>query len=106
MNWLPLALATAVAFGAYNVFIKLGSGKIDQVLGANSPRFTGTVPPEAEVLLDELTVFGTPEQARERLARWHEAGADMPLVFIRPNLEPADIERTLSAFTPMLESRQ
>jgi transporter family protein len=34
MSWLPLALATAVAFGAYNVFIKLGSGKIDQVLGA------------------------------------------------------------------------
>ena len=34
MNWLPLALSTAVAFGAYNVFIKLGSGKIDQVLGA------------------------------------------------------------------------
>ena len=82
------------------------SREIDQVLGANSPRFTGTVPPEAEVLLDELTVFGTPEQARERLARWYEAGADMPMVFIRPNLEPADIERTLSAFTPMLESRQ
>jgi alkanesulfonate monooxygenase SsuD/methylene tetrahydromethanopterin reductase-like flavin-dependent oxidoreductase (luciferase family) len=76
------------------------------VLGANSPRFTGTVPPEAELLLDELTVFGTPEQARERLARWRESGADMPLVFIRPNLEPAEIERTLSAFTPMLESRQ
>lgn len=34
MHWLPLALATAVAFGAYNVFIKLGSGRIDQVLGA------------------------------------------------------------------------
>src|SRR5262245_40683581 len=34
MNWLPLALATAVAFGAYNVFIKMGSAKIDQVLGA------------------------------------------------------------------------
>jgi bacterial/archaeal transporter family protein len=34
MSWLPLALATAVAFGAYNVFIKIGSGKIDQVLGA------------------------------------------------------------------------
>lgn len=34
MSWLPIALATAVAFGAYNIFIKLGSGKIDQVLGA------------------------------------------------------------------------
>lgn len=34
MNWVLLALATAAAFGAYNVFIKLGSGKIDHVLGA------------------------------------------------------------------------
>jgi bacterial/archaeal transporter family protein len=34
MNWLALALTTAVAFGAYNIFIKLGSSKIDQVLGA------------------------------------------------------------------------
>jgi transporter family protein len=31
---LPLAIATAVAFGLYNIFIKLGSGRIDQVLGA------------------------------------------------------------------------
>lgn len=34
MNWVFLALLTAAAFGAYNVFIKLGSGKIDHVLGA------------------------------------------------------------------------
>lgn len=34
MSWLPLALATAVAFGLYNVFIKVSSGRIDQVLGA------------------------------------------------------------------------
>jgi transporter family protein len=34
MNWIFIALFTAAAFGAYNVFIKLGSGKIDHVLGA------------------------------------------------------------------------
>lgn len=34
MNWVFIALLTAAAFGAYNVFIKLGSGKIDHVLGA------------------------------------------------------------------------
>jgi bacterial/archaeal transporter family protein len=34
MNWVALARVTAVSFGAYNVFIKLGAGKIDQVLGA------------------------------------------------------------------------
>src|SRR6266852_2788627 len=80
--------------------------EIDAVIGANTPRFTAAVPPEAEVLLEELTVFGTPVEARERLAQWHAAGADMPLVFIRPDLAPQEIERTLSAFAPMLESRQ
>ena len=34
MNWLGLAVATAIAFGAYNIFIKLGAGRIDHVLGA------------------------------------------------------------------------
>jgi len=34
MSWLPLALLTAVAFALYNVFIKLGSGRIHDVLGA------------------------------------------------------------------------
>lgn len=34
MSWLPLAIATAFAFGLYNVFIKMGSNRIDQVLGA------------------------------------------------------------------------
>src|SRR5207244_4860415 len=80
--------------------------EIDLVLGANTPRFAAAVPPEAEVLLEELTVFGTPAQARERLAQWHATGADMPLVFIRPSLAPDEIERTLSAFAPMLESER
>jgi alkanesulfonate monooxygenase SsuD/methylene tetrahydromethanopterin reductase-like flavin-dependent oxidoreductase (luciferase family) len=79
--------------------------EIDAVIAANSPKFTGEVPAAAESLLEELTAFGTPAEARERLAQWHAAGADMPLVFLRPNLAPTEIERTLSAFGPMLESR-
>ena len=80
--------------------------EIDAVIAANTPRFAAAVPPEAETLLEELTVFGTPDEARARLARWHAAGADMPLVFLRPNLTPEEIERTLSTFAPMLESRE
>jgi len=80
--------------------------EIDAVLGANSPKFTGEVPPAADRLLEELTAFGRPAEARERLAQWHTAGADMPLVFLRPNLTGEQIERTLGAFVPMLESRQ
>jgi len=81
------------------------SREIDSVIGANSPKFTGEVPAAADGLLEELTAFGTPAEACERLARWHAAGADMPLVFLRPNLAPEQIERTLAAFVPMLESR-
>src|SRR5881628_207620 len=79
--------------------------EIDAVLGANSPKFTGEVPPAADSLLEELTAFGAPAEARERLAQWHAAGADMPLVFLRPNLTPEQVKRTLGAFAPMLESR-
>src|SRR6185369_10973963 len=80
--------------------------EIDAVIGANSPKFTGEVPAAADRLLEELTAFGGPVEVRERLARWHAAGADMPLVFLRPNLTAEQIEHTLGAFGPMLESRQ
>ncbi|HEY7538628.1 MAG TPA: LLM class flavin-dependent oxidoreductase [Methylomirabilota bacterium] len=80
--------------------------EIDAVIGANSPRFTAEVPAAADRLLEELTAFGGPVEVRERLAQWHTAGADMPLVFLRPNLTAEQIERTLGAFGPMLESRQ
>jgi alkanesulfonate monooxygenase SsuD/methylene tetrahydromethanopterin reductase-like flavin-dependent oxidoreductase (luciferase family) len=79
--------------------------EIDAVIGANTPKFTGTVPAAADSLLEELTAFGPPAEARERLGRWHAAGADMPLVFLRPNLAPEQIDHTLGAFAPMLESR-
>src|SRR5262245_3909111 len=76
--------------------------EVAAVLAANAPKLTGAVPPEAERLLEELIVFGTPEEARARLARWHAAGAAMPVLLLRPNLTPAEIERTLDAFRPML----
>ena len=75
---------------------------VEAVLAANSPKFTGAVPHEAESLLDQLTVYGTPAEARERLARWHAAGADVAVVFLRPNLGHAEIAATLEAFGPML----
>lgn len=34
MNWIFLALITAVFYGAYNVFIKISSGHINQIVGA------------------------------------------------------------------------
>jgi alkanesulfonate monooxygenase SsuD/methylene tetrahydromethanopterin reductase-like flavin-dependent oxidoreductase (luciferase family) len=74
------------------------------VLAANAPKFTGQVPAEAEELLELLAVYGTPAEARGRLARWLAAGAAMPILLLRPNLSPAEIALTLAAFRPMLES--
>jgi len=84
-----------------------GFGKeIAAVVGANTPRFAAAVPPEGERLLDELTIYGAPGQVPAQLARWHAAGADMPMVFLQPNLAPEEIELALSAFAPMLKSRR
>jgi alkanesulfonate monooxygenase SsuD/methylene tetrahydromethanopterin reductase-like flavin-dependent oxidoreductase (luciferase family) len=83
-----------------------GFGKeVDEVLAANTPRHQGLVPPAAERLLEELTVFGTPEQARARLARWHDAGARLPTLLFPPNLSRAELEFALGAFQPMLQAR-
>jgi alkanesulfonate monooxygenase SsuD/methylene tetrahydromethanopterin reductase-like flavin-dependent oxidoreductase (luciferase family) len=78
-----------------------GFGKeVEAVLAANAPKFSGAVPPDAEALLDELVVYGTPAQARRRLARWHESGAELPVLLLRPNLSAEEIEFTLNALRP------
>jgi alkanesulfonate monooxygenase SsuD/methylene tetrahydromethanopterin reductase-like flavin-dependent oxidoreductase (luciferase family) len=78
-----------------------GYGKeVEAVLAANTPKFAGIVPADAEELLEQLVVFGTPPEARRRLARWHAAGAAMPVLLLRPNLAPAEIALTLEAFRP------
>jgi alkanesulfonate monooxygenase SsuD/methylene tetrahydromethanopterin reductase-like flavin-dependent oxidoreductase (luciferase family) len=79
--------------------------EVAAVLGANTPKFTGAVPSEADRLLEELIVFGTPAEARARLARWHAAGTSMPVLLLRPSLSPEEIELTLAAFGPMLAHR-
>jgi alkanesulfonate monooxygenase SsuD/methylene tetrahydromethanopterin reductase-like flavin-dependent oxidoreductase (luciferase family) len=76
--------------------------EVQAVLAANTPKFTGLVPAEAETLLEELIVFGTPDEARRRLQRWFAAGADLAGLLLRPNLSPEEIEFTLAAFRPML----
>ena len=75
------------------------------MLAANTPKFAAAVPADAEVLLDELIVYGTPAEARRRLARWYEAGAAMPGLMFRPRLTADETRRSLEAFVPMLESR-
>ena len=81
--------------------VRQGFGKeVEAVLAANAPKFTGAVPPDAEALLEELIVFGTPSQARARLARWYAAGAVMPILLLRPQLGADELELTLNALRP------
>jgi len=75
---------------------------VEAVLAANAPKFRGVVPAEAEELLEQLIVYGTPREARRRLGRWHEAGGDFPVLLLGPNLAPEERALTLEAFRPML----
>ncbi|MGH7355578.1 MAG: LLM class flavin-dependent oxidoreductase [Candidatus Rokuibacteriota bacterium] len=78
--------------------------EVEAVMTANAPKFTGAVPAEAEPLLEQLTVWGTPAEARGRIASWYDAGVDLPMLFLKPNLPRDEIDYTLEAFRPMLES--
>jgi len=59
------------------------------VLAANTPKFTGAVPPEA----------------RRRLARWHEAEAALRVPLLRPNLSAEEPEFTRNALRPLATAR-
>src|SRR3989441_11071566 len=104
--WLVSFYLTSMGIFYRDTLIRFGFDKeVQAVLAANAPRFLGVVPPDAEGLLDELVVYGTPPEARRRLARWYEAGAAMPGLMFRPNLTAEQTQRSLEAFVPMLESR-
>src|SRR5919108_537490 len=74
--WLVSFYLTSMGTFYRDTLIRFGFDKeVQAVLAANTPKFAAAVPPEADVLLDELIVYGTPAEARRRLARWYAAGA-------------------------------
>jgi alkanesulfonate monooxygenase SsuD/methylene tetrahydromethanopterin reductase-like flavin-dependent oxidoreductase (luciferase family) len=85
--------------------MRQGYGKaVEAVLAANAPKFTGIVPREADELLEQLIVYGTPPQARRRLGRWLQAGATFPVLLLGPNLTREERTVVLETFRPMLQS--
>jgi alkanesulfonate monooxygenase SsuD/methylene tetrahydromethanopterin reductase-like flavin-dependent oxidoreductase (luciferase family) len=99
--WFVAFYATSMGALYRQSLARLGLAReVAAVLAANSPRMLGAVPPEADALLDQLTVWGTPAEARARLDRWYDAGADTPIVFIRENLSAQEMEYTLRALRP------
>jgi len=82
-----------------------GYGKaVKAVLAANAPKFTGVVPADAEELLEQLTIYGTPAEARRRFTYWLDAGVDFPVLLLPPNLTPEERALALETFQPMLQS--
>jgi alkanesulfonate monooxygenase SsuD/methylene tetrahydromethanopterin reductase-like flavin-dependent oxidoreductase (luciferase family) len=77
---------------------------VEAVLAANTPKLTGQVPADAEELLEQLVVYGTPPEARRRLSRWHAAGAEFPVLLLRPNLTRAQQSLVLETFRPLLQA--
>jgi hypothetical protein len=70
---------------------------VEEVLAANPTRRTFDVPESARTLLDELTLWGGTEQAREALDRWYAAGAQMPTVVLPPGRPIEELDHMLDA---------
>lgn len=103
--WFVSFYVTAMGTVYRDSLTRQGYGKaVEAAVAANSPKFTGVVPADAEELLEQLTVYGTPPEARRRLGYWQEAGASFPVLLLRPNLTPEERALTLEAFRPMLAS--
>jgi hypothetical protein len=78
------------------------AGQVRAIIAANprpSPR-RGTVPPEAQIVLDQLTAHGTGDQVREQLQTWDQA-ADIVTILLPPGMPWSSIEATLRAAAPV-----
>jgi alkanesulfonate monooxygenase SsuD/methylene tetrahydromethanopterin reductase-like flavin-dependent oxidoreductase (luciferase family) len=75
--------------------------EVGAILAANprpSPR-TGTIPADAQVILDQLAAYGTADQVRKQLSCWDDA-ADIVTIMLPPGLPWPAIEATLHAAAP------
>jgi alkanesulfonate monooxygenase SsuD/methylene tetrahydromethanopterin reductase-like flavin-dependent oxidoreductase (luciferase family) len=97
--WFIVFYLTAMGELYRRILARLGyKVAVEALMVANAPRTPPIVPDDAEVLLEELTIFGTPDSAPSRLAGWYEAGASMPVLLLGPDLTPDQIDRTLEVF--------
>jgi alkanesulfonate monooxygenase SsuD/methylene tetrahydromethanopterin reductase-like flavin-dependent oxidoreductase (luciferase family) len=81
-----------------NALIRQGFGdEVQAVLAANSGRRPTIVPAEAEKLLEQLTIFGTPAEIADQFDAWYKAGMTLPTVMLNPNLAKEQIDLILQA---------
>lgn len=71
---------------------------VDAVLAADptSPE----LPAGAEVLLDELLIWGDADTARAGLDGWYAAGAELPVMVLPPGRPVAELDAALAALSP------
>ena len=77
------------------------AAEVKAVIAANprpSPRH-GIVPPDAQVVLEQLAACGTRDQVRQQLERWDDA-ADIVAILLPPGMPWSTIEATLLAAAP------
>lgn len=81
-----------------NSLIRQGyEAEVRAVLAANEGRRPALVPSEAEALLEQLTIYGTPAEIAEQFDAWYDAGLTMPGLFLNPNLDKIQIDLILRA---------
>lgn len=77
------------------------AAQVQEIIAANphpSPR-RGSVPPGAQVVLDQLAACGTRDQVREQLQSW-DRSADIVTILLPPGMPWHNIEATLQAAAP------
>src|SRR6202046_1624013 len=82
------------------------AAEVQAIIAANprpSPR-GGTIPPSAQVILDQLAAYGTFDQVREQLQPWDHA-ADIVTILLPPGTPWHTIEATLLAAAPSAGQR-
>ena len=92
----------AMGDGYAEVVAKQGYGDAVQAIRAANPRPSpahGIVPGDAQVILDQFTAYGPPDQVRDNLERWDSA-VDILMIGLPPGLGWPAIEATLRAAAP------
>jgi alkanesulfonate monooxygenase SsuD/methylene tetrahydromethanopterin reductase-like flavin-dependent oxidoreductase (luciferase family) len=71
--------------------------QVEAILEANKGNNSAVVPPEGEVLLEQLTIYGTLQEVKEKIPAWYASGASMPCLMINPDLSLDEISYSLEA---------
>jgi alkanesulfonate monooxygenase SsuD/methylene tetrahydromethanopterin reductase-like flavin-dependent oxidoreductase (luciferase family) len=77
------------------------AAEVEAIRAANprpSPRH-GTIPPDAQAVLDQLAAHGTHDQVRDQLDRWDDT-TDIASILLPPGIGWPTIEATLRAAAP------